>query len=255
MKHRVGFTRRDMVALLACMVFVLCCLGAVGATGRSRAKEAVCLSNVMQWGRIWKIYTDDHDGLFPERGSGTDCGEAAMVAWPHVIWEYVPKLDWNLCLCPVATKRYDQGARAPWAAWNTDPGCPPVLVGSYGVNLWVSSAKNMEVSRDPAKFWQSPYVKGSSHAPLMLDCIWKDIESEPYDAAPPYNGYIGIAGEEMHRACINRHGWKNDVGFLDLSARPIQLKYLWQLRWHKKWPSDGFPDGGWPEWMENLKDY
>jgi hypothetical protein len=63
---------------------------------------------------------------------------------------------------------------------------------------------------------------------------------------------MGIEDEEMKRCCINRHSYKVNASFLDLSVKTIELKCLWNLKWHKKWKSDAFPDGGWPEWMAQL---
>ncbi len=45
-----------MVALFACN------LATVGAAGRARAKEAVCLSNLRQLTRAWLLYADENDG-------------------------------------------------------------------------------------------------------------------------------------------------------------------------------------------------
>ena len=62
MKARVTFTKKDVVVVLGCVVFVLANLGAIGPGGRRRAKEALCLSNLRQWGAIWKMFVDDGNG-------------------------------------------------------------------------------------------------------------------------------------------------------------------------------------------------
>ena len=66
-KHNINFAKKDVVVALGCVVFLLASLGAVGDSGRKRAKEAVCLSNLRQWGTIWAMYTDDNNGYFPRR--------------------------------------------------------------------------------------------------------------------------------------------------------------------------------------------
>jgi prepilin-type N-terminal cleavage/methylation domain-containing protein len=247
-KERTAFTLIELLVVIAIIAVLMSILMPALQKVRLQAQDVIDKSNQHQFALIWKLYTDEHDGLFPERGGGYDCDQVAMAAWPTVIWEYMPSTDPEMWLCPAATKRLDEGGRAPWAAWSNICDDTPTLVGSYAANFWVATCEG-DCSRDPGKFWQTPNIKGASYAPLMLDCTWKDIEPEPRDPAPPYNGYMGIEAEELKRACINRHSWKNNMSFLDLSVKSIRLKCLWAIKWHKKWTDDAFPDGGWPEWM------
>ncbi|MHC4184803.1 MAG: hypothetical protein ACYSR4_02575, partial [Planctomycetota bacterium] len=107
MKGRATFTKKDVLVVTGCALFVLMSLGAIGSTGRRRAKEAVCLSNVRKWGVAWKAYTDDHDGWFPPRGGG-DPWEETMGGWPGALKSYYENA--NLLFCPEATKSYAEGA-------------------------------------------------------------------------------------------------------------------------------------------------
>ena len=87
----------------------------------------------------------------------------------------------------------------------------------------------------------------------MLDCTWKDIEPLPEDDPPPFNGDMDISGGEIKRACMDRHAGKNNMSFLDMSVKAVRLKCLWDIKWHKKWPTEPvLPE--WPEWMENLSE-
>jgi prepilin-type processing-associated H-X9-DG protein len=239
MKSKAIMTRKDVLIALGCAVFLVASLGAVGSTGRWRAKEAVCLSNLLKWGVIWKSYADDHDGYFPDR--------SAMVDWPFTIRPYCgyPAL-W---LCPEATKPYSEGGRPPFASWDYEIDGVRTYC-SYTLNLWVANS-------DYSRFWRTPNVAGAASVPLMSDGNWKDAEPFPNDEAPPYDGYWWEPNRnEMKRVCINRHRGAVNMVFLDLSARKIGLKELWKLKWHREWPAEGgFPSSGWPPWMENFKDY
>jgi prepilin-type N-terminal cleavage/methylation domain-containing protein len=254
--RQAGFTLIELLVVIAIIAVLMSILMPALHKVRLQAQDVIDKSNQHQFALIWKFYSDEHDGFFPKRGSGTDCDQVNLSAWPNVIWEYMPSIDQDLWCCPAATKRWDEGGRAPWAAWNTDPSCEPLLVGSYAVNYWVANYEGESESgadRDPVKFWRTPNIKGASFAPFMLDCTWKDIEPEPEDQPPPYNGDMDISGGELKRACMDRHAAKNNMSFLDLSVKAIRLKCLWNLDWHKKWPNEPvLPE--WPEWMADMSE-
>lgn len=64
MRHEVHFTKKDILVVFGCMLFLLMNIGAIGSSGRRRAKEMVCLSNLRQWGTIFQMFTNDNDGYF-----------------------------------------------------------------------------------------------------------------------------------------------------------------------------------------------
>ncbi len=66
MRGRPNLTKRDIAALVLCGVLLISSLGAVGQTGRNRAKEFVCLANVRQLSLAWLAYTQDNDGRLVE---------------------------------------------------------------------------------------------------------------------------------------------------------------------------------------------
>jgi len=60
-KSKITFGKKDLIAVLSCVVFLLINLGAVGSGGRERAKRAVCLANLRQLTLAWTQYADDND--------------------------------------------------------------------------------------------------------------------------------------------------------------------------------------------------
>jgi hypothetical protein len=257
MKVRAIFAKKDVVVVLGCAVFVLASLGAIGSTGRRRAKEAVCVSNLLKWGIVWKSYTDDNGLKFPPRGGG-DPWEETMGGWPGAVEPYYknPKL----LFCPEATKAWDEGRHYPYAAWfDYDDGRR--VVASYCVNFWVWTPP---CGSDP-KFWGTPYVRDAAYVPLLLDGNWKDAQPYETDEPPPSREWIQMNGwepnaNEMKRVCHFRHEAGVNSVFLDFSARKIGLKQLWRTRWHRQWdmqaplPNPTWPGGKWPEWMQNFED-
>ncbi len=258
MKSRANFTKEDLFVVLGCFVFLLANLGAIGSSGRRRAKEAVCLCNLKQWGVIWKSYTDDHGGFFPDRGSSgsvgwPDSGEppSGMNGWQYVSEPYYK--NHKILLCPEAVKPWDYGGKPPFCSWTDQSG---EYTGSYCVNLWVSNETS-------GNYWRTPYTKRASYAPLLLDGNWKDCQAYHFDAPPNYGDYWWEPNQnEMKRVCVNRHNAAVNGVFLDLSVRKIGLKELWEIWWQKDWnpnnvPPPDFctPTPTYNGWMCNMKDF
>ena len=66
----------------------------------------------------------------------------------------------------------------------------------------------------------------------------------------------------MQRYCIDRHGGKINAVFFDFSVRPVGLKELWTLTWHRNFNTagpwtqvGGVTTSDWPEWMKNFKEF
>jgi len=70
MKSKTAFTRKDIVVVLVCVVFLLINLGAIGSGGRRRAKRVVCLTNLRQLTLAWIQYADDNDGKLVNGDTG-----------------------------------------------------------------------------------------------------------------------------------------------------------------------------------------
>jgi hypothetical protein len=242
MKSRPAFTKKDLVAVLICFIFLLANIAAIGEGGRKRAKAAVCLSNLHKWGQILQAYTADNDGFFLAREMGTPGSYYKM-------WHYVYKpyyVDKMMRFCPTADK--PSVKTGPFGAWNTQFGSwrpgdfpPPgeegtIPTGSYGMNRYVENMKGGTMGTDPA-FWRRAGVKGGDKVPVLMDCMyiyyWGSSTAEP----PEYDG--DYTTPEMHWICINRHtGFVNAV-FLDFSACKVGLKELWTLKYSRTFDTCG----------------
>lgn len=62
MQDSSRITPVDLIVAGSCIVAVLLTVGAVGETGRHRAREFVCLSNVKQLSHAWRMYAEDNGG-------------------------------------------------------------------------------------------------------------------------------------------------------------------------------------------------
>jgi hypothetical protein len=269
MKSRTTFTKKDLVFVALCGVFLLATLGSVGVSGRRRAKEAVCLSNLRQWGNVLAAFAADNDGYLCGYNSGWP-----EHSWPVALFPYYGQP--NLRFCPEAVRTWSEGAPAdsPFSAWGVWDICDwwwtdideylCDLYGSYGMNEW---AGNVEPELGSAygglnKFWRRVPVKGGGTVPLLLGCNFMGGFPEHLDEPPAYDGQWNIIDSQMTRFCMNRHiGYVNSV-FLDFSARNVGLKELWTLKWHREynvcgpWTTcGGMHTEDWPDWMQHFPDY
>ena len=256
MKARVTFTQKDAVVLIGCVLFLLANLGAIGPGGRRRAKEALCLSNLRQWGIIWKMYTDENNGYFTR-----------SVFWVNPLRAYYSK-DPKIRCCPAATRPESEGGQHPFAAWGIWNGVQWRQTyhndyGSYGMNGWVCK-EAIGGGRWEEALWKTPNVKGAGDVPMFLDCSWyENVCPKHSDQPPEYDGQpLWGNDDEMKICCMNRHNGGINAVFLDFSARKVGLKELWTLKWHRQYDTKGpyTTAGGvlpydWPMWMREFRDY
>jgi hypothetical protein len=267
MKSKTAFTKRDLIVVIGIAIFLLANLGAIGGSGRRRAKEAVCLSNLRQWGTVFSMYLGDNEGFFnrgwPPAAGNESWGFAGGHHWPVELLPYYG--DRKLRFCPVATRSLCVEGRAALWAWirmdtiNPERYCEPE--GSYGTNEWTGNQPE-ESQRIPGANWRTANVTGADNIPLIMDCAWAGGFPQDLHDPPLYEGEMDLAEPEMRRFCINRHNGCVNIAFLDFSARKVGLKELWELKWHRYYDTcgpwtkcGGVQPEDWPDWMRDFKDY
>ena len=264
MKSRMGLSKKDLIVSVTCVVFLLVTIGAIGGTGRRRAKEVLCLSNLGRWGSLFHVYAADHDGYFHEGFFGTpDC----MANWWFRALESYYDGDEKIRCCPEATLPGSIIGRdmsgATFYAWGGSAWLGVEDYGSYGINGWVENNQCPTESQSTGRLrWRTPNVTGAADIPLLLDAPWIDGWPMEYHEPPAYGDEHWPGGSHMGRFCINRHsGFVNSV-FLNGSARKVGLKELWTLKWHREYDTcggwtqcGGVEPNDWPEWMRDFEDY
>jgi hypothetical protein len=268
-KPKVNFSRRDLLLTILCTLFALANLAAVGSTGRRRAKEAVCLSNLRQWGAIFEMFVNDNNGWF-FNGEGSGNG----YWWMDKLRAY--NKDDKLRLCPEAAKTPEgiplsevDWSHAAWRAgrvYNSNGD-----IGSYGLNSWICNPRPGITGlwgRNPPRYkiehyFRSPYYIAADRAPVFLASWWVDGWSLDTDIPPPRVFYDDRpCSNEIGRFCVDRHEGGLGCLFMDWSARNVGLKELWTLKWHRSFNTAGpwTKAGGvrptnWPIWMKDFKDF
>ncbi len=263
MKRGNNFTKKDIVIVLVCIIFLIANISAIGDNGRRRAKQALCLANLMKWGQVFHAYTADNDGYFHARSVGNPVGYSRI--W---IYFYEPYYrDPMMRYCPAAVDRsLKTGPFGTWnlnfGAWNPDDpeycGPNPPYDGSYGINRYIPNLVGQGMENDPV-YWRRAGIKGASQVPVLTDCQFVAYYARPTSSPPPYDGAFE---NEMQWACINRHEGFINACFMDFSARKVGLKELWTLKYSRTFDTcgpwttcGGVQPSQWPQWMQGFEDY
>lgn len=268
MEAKANISKKDLIIVLCCVSFLLMNIGAISSSGRKRAKDLVCLSNLHKWGTIFQTYTNNNDGYFYSGVLGTP-----GYWWIADLEERYQSYKKNkLWFCPMAKKPYtdEYGVFTPtlnvfnaWGIYNSFRFSADGIVGSYGLNGYVLDiySGTFESGVPASAGWRTPDVPGAGDVPVFLEALRYDLW--PLETQGPANyQFSAWSGNNMARCCINRHKGTINCLFMDFSARKVGLKELWTLKWHRNFDTEGpwTKAGGvqpsdWPEWMRNFKDY
>ncbi len=271
MRARFTLTKKDLFITLACAVFLLMNIGAIGSGSRKRAKEIICLSNLRQWGRIFSMYVEDNDGKFPSGQTRQGYWWIAQLEDKYQSYKQNP-----MWFCPTATSPIvdENDVLAPsfnifnawgiYTRWNYQNLCADGIAGCYGLNGYVldtDPGATFEGGRSTDNNWRTPKVNNADNIPLFLEALRFDLWPL-HTESPPEDEYTVWTSNLMARCCINRHNGAINSLFVDFSARKVGLKKLWTLKWHRTFNTEGpwTLAGGvwstdWPEWMRNFKDF
>lgn len=273
MEKPTKFTKKEIIVSLFCIVFLLMNLGAIGNSGRRRAKEMVCLSNLSKWGSIFEMYTNDNNGFFQ---AGVGDGHANH--WFNALRAYYHN-DHRICCCPLASIPLDVDsdgrmdniscAFSAWGVYNAEDDNGYDTNGdwgSYGINGWVENPPaqytTVYENFNTANNWRTPNVEGAEFIPLFTDALRYSSFPQETDSPPQVEDMAWQSMEHMRRVCLNRHDGAVNCLFLDFSARKVGLKELWTLNWHRSFnrfnpwtPVGGVMPEDWPQWMRNFKEF
>ncbi len=248
-RGRRAFTLMELLVSIAVIGVLAGLLLTSIAHVKKKAWDASCKSNLHQWGIAWMNYTSDNDGHF---------SSGMSVRWARGEWLAALRNTYNrapdLLLCPRATHRRgpgDQevqvsnfdpsavdygGPTTAWAAPLPDTNhSPPILVGSYGMNVWVynppQSVTNIQ-GRPTGLNLRNMDVPNPSMTPLFGDSMWRGGGPTQWDLPPSFNGQWLGAEAEMNHFAIARHGNGINLLFLDSSVRHERARDLWNLPWN-----------------------
>ena len=266
MNKKSGFTLIELLVVISIIALLMAILMPSLQRAREQAKAVACQAKLKQWSLAISMYTGEHNGYFHQ---GWTSSQGPQSLWMDAWLPYYK--DVTLRLCPGATKPYSEGGQygldGAWGEWpaGSSEGGEIGGSGSYGINGWVNNPKGIPAAaRDPKWYWRTVNVRGASQIPLFLGGAWARMYVHQTDVPPEYEGDTLTVGSNrpIKNFCLNRHnGFVNGL-FLDFTVRPLGLKELWTLKWHREFDINGpyTKAGGmvpseWPQWMRHYKDY
>jgi len=252
MKKGRGFTLVELLVVIAIIALLMSILMPALRLVKRQAKDIIDRSNLRQWALIFAMYTEDYDGHF---------FDAVNMMWTGATRSYYQ--DPKIRCCPMATKRWGEGGRGTFAAWDIGATGGPVNwtgdrigdYGSYGLNEWLyDPPEGYEyLWESPTKYnWRHINVKDASNIPMLLDCWWLGGGPIHKDAPPIFEGEMTDDNfNDIKRFCLNRHNKAINGSFLDFSVRRIPLKCLWGFKWNRGYKTN-YGSPRWPLWMEKY---
>ena len=142
--RRSGFTLIELLVVIAIVAILAAILFPVFAKARGKARQAVCQSNLKQFGLAFAMYASDWDGQYPNpvgRGMQAGNGRPATASGANGAAWYSSSLSgstWNnssMGVFPYILQRGNGPANNMWS-------CPNAIAGSGGFNVGQNYSMN-----------------------------------------------------------------------------------------------------------------
>jgi len=262
-----GFTLVELLVVIGIIAVLISILLPAMQKARVSGQAVSCMANLRTWGNYLAIYANESKGRFEPMDYNTTIDGGY---WPATFKKYFRDSK-KILFCPVAP----EPKNADWNlqrrgntlyGWDTN-GQGMFLdnySGSYGRNGWVATPS----MKDNEGWWWGKTVgvtafrkvgfRNGNNVPVFFDSAWFHNVMVDTDPPPPARDSLENGGG-MSYMVLDRHNGAINIAFLDFSVRPVGIKKLWELKWHKTWRTNntwtragGVQPGTWPAWMRKY---
>ena len=270
-KTKSGFTLIELLVFIAIIGLLLSILIPSLSVAKKKVQSVICRSNLKQWGYVFNMYAYDNNSSFPQSHPGST-NLTFEQAW--ILGATLPYYEaLNMRACPV-TKVIDRpptqynlgGVFKQWGPFPKNASWwDSMATGSYGFNEWCADPDDNFWGLKLENAIRKTYNKNAYKVPLVGDSAFVDTAPEPHDD-PPSNSeheeaysdiYTHSADLDWHKNAMkfyamNRHNQGINMIFVDMHASYVDIKHLWQFKWHENFPP--ITTINWPTWMESFPD-
>ena len=247
---RNGFTLIELLVVIAIIAILAAMLLPALARAKTKAQQAVCLSNAKQWGLADSMYVDDNKQTFPfprfqvtstvdqdnpswlaingyhNLGQGDDVWFNALPSYvankPMYQWAYDPSLFHNarsIFNCPTATAQGIDSADATAASGDMISGARPLF--GYGMNSKALANENLNAFVSQAK---TSMVAHPSAFVLFSDGRNRSTETPYYGTAA---NQVTLATPHNYTTRFSsRHNKGGIITFSDNHAAYFKYSYV-----------------------------
>jgi prepilin-type N-terminal cleavage/methylation domain-containing protein/prepilin-type processing-associated H-X9-DG protein len=272
MNKKKGFTLIELLVVIAIIALLMGILMPALQAVKNQARAAVCQTYLKTWGTMFNMYCDGNNRKMPDRSLASGKGR-----WMYSLRDLIGDSN-DLKLCPQVKKSSiaaGMDAQSWWGstvtawevpAYDAGGGREVGTYGSYGINGYCYNTREtlMGFATVPMH-WKTPDVQGAAYIPLFMDAMFWTGWPQATNSPRPEPIMVGthVPDEDgMQRYCLDRHNGRINAAFFDFSVRPVGLKELWTLNWHRGYDrtgpwtrAGGVTSGDWPEWMREFKEY